>query len=139
MAASQEQVLKVRAMLDQLDHNTPEEMSNRRRAPRLPVRMSTTVTLLTSPAPTKVDVFTRNFSMSGFGFVSRRLFRNNERIVILIQFPGGQSKLILSRVTFGRYIRNGLYEMGTEFLECISNPKNPNSLPPHWSNSARAG
>jgi len=137
MTPTQEQFQKVRALLDQLDHHTPSDLANRRRAPRLPVRMATTLTLLTSPQPTKIDIFTRNFSMSGFGFASRRMFRSDERVVIFLEFPNGPSKLVLSRVTFARYIRNGLYEMGTEFLECVSNPKDPGTFPSHWSNPLR--
>ena len=139
MATSQDQFQKVRVLLDQLDHNTPADMANRRRAPRLPVRMATTLTLLSGTVPVKIDIFTRNFSMSGFGFASRRMFRSDERVALFLQFSTGHSKLILARVTFGRYIRGGLYEMGTEFLECVSNPKNPSTFPSHWTKSHRAG
>ena len=134
MAMTQDQLQKVQGMLDHLDHNTPQDMENRRKSPRLPVRMSLTASLLSGPAPTNVDIFTRNFSMAGFGFVSRRMFGKDERIAIYIKFPNDQSKLVLARVTFGRYIRNGLYEMGSEFLECVSNPKSPGRFPSHWSN-----
>jgi hypothetical protein len=127
-----EQFQKVRELLEHMDSQVSKDAKNRRVAPRLPVRMSMTVSLLGSHGVTSVEVYSRNFSISGFGFVSRRLFRTDERIAIVLTFPNQTIKQILARVTFGRYIRNGMYEMGSEFLDFVSNPKNSETFPPHW-------
>jgi hypothetical protein len=130
-----EQFMKVRELLEHMDSQVPKDAKNRRRAPRLPVRMPMTITLLGSHGPTSVEIYSRNFSLSGFGFVSKRLFRSDERIAMLLVFPNQTSKQIFARITFGRYIRAGLYEMGSEFLDSVSNPKNPEAFPRHWQHS----
>ena len=132
MPSVHEQFQKVRDLLEHLDGQIAKGPANRRRANRLPVRMPMTLTLMTGSTTAPVEIFSRNFSQSGFGFVSRRLFCSNERVALVLKFPNQTTKQILARVTFARYIRNGMYEMGTEFLECVSNPRNPDTFPGHW-------
>ena len=138
MSASQEQFQKIRDVLEQLDQLPNTDMENRRKSPRISIHTTMAVSLLSSNAPTTVEVYTRNISLAGFGFVSRRMFRKDERIALLLTFPSLPSKLILARITFVRYISNGLYEMGSEFLECVTDPKLPVKIPSHWSHAMPA-
>ncbi len=132
VTASIEQLAKVKGILQQLDHATPQEMTeNRRQAPRINVRLSLSVILLASANPAPFEIFTRNLSVSGIGFVSRRLFKAEERIAIRLQVKDLATKLCLARVTFGRYLTGGMYEMGAEFLECIEDPGHA-PIPSHW-------
>jgi hypothetical protein len=119
-------------IIEQLDQLPARDAENRRKSPRVPFHLAMRITLLTGIAPAPVEVFSRNISLAGLGFVSRRMFRREERIVVLLRFPKMPPKLILARITFGRYISGGLYEMGSEFLECVSDPKNPGLIPSHW-------
>jgi hypothetical protein len=136
MATTQDQSAKIREILQQLDQLPVKNNDNRRKAPRVPVHIAMIVTLLSGIAPSPVEIYSRNISLSGLGFVSRRMFRREERIAMLLRFPNTPPKLILARVTFGRYISSGLYEMGSEFLECINDPKNPDLIPNEWVASA---
>jgi hypothetical protein len=138
IATSQEQHARVREIVEQLDHLQAKDAENRRKAPRVPFHLAMAVTVLTGTTPTQVEVFSRNISLAGIGFVSRRMFRREERIAVLLEFPTLPPKLILARITFGRYISQGLYEMGSEFLECRSNPKNPQVIPTAWTLSAQS-
>lgn len=137
MINSQEQLDKIVEIVSSLDgHLLEADKENRRRLPRVAMRTQLTVTLLTGIAPTSVDVMTRNISSSGLGFVCRRMFRSDERIAVLLRIPKVPPKLILGRVTFGRYIKGGWYEMGAEFLECISDARGSSAghpaIPNHW-------
>ncbi len=139
MITSQEHLDKVTEIVKSLDgHLLEADQKNRRRLSRVALRMQITVTLLTGIAPSAVDVLTRNISLSGLGFVCRRMFRPEERIAVLLRIPKVPPKLLLARVTFGRYIGGGLYEMGSEFLECISDARaaapagGTARIPNHW-------
>ena len=112
------------------------DKENRRRIPRVALRIQLGVTILGAITPTTVDVMTRNISASGLGFVSRRMFSFEERLAIVLRIPKVPPKLILSRITFSRYISVGWYESGAEFLECISDTRTANQgmprIPNHW-------
>src|SRR6185312_379845 len=132
VGATQEQIAKIQDILQQMDEHLQKPASENRRAPRLNVRAAMTVMLLSSAGPTPVQVFSRNLSVSGIAFVSRRMFAKEERVAVMLKIPKLPAKLILSRITFGRYVNNGLYEMGAEFLECISDPRGQGTIPKQW-------
>ena len=137
--SSQDQLNKLRDILTKLDESLlNKDAENRRRQPRVAMRIPLGVLLLTGHATSNVDVFTRNVSASGMGFVSRRLFRDNERIVVPFRIPKLPAKLVLARVTFGRYLQGGFHEMGSEFLEAISDIKGNTPVPDHWFHAAQA-
>lgn len=136
MSVTQEQLGKVNDILQQLDERLQNPATENRRAPRVAVRLPMTVILLSATAPSPIGVFSRNISQSGLGFVSRRLFSREERIAISLHIPKLPSKLIFARVTFGRYVSAGLYEMGAEFLESVSDPKGEAHIPSHWLTAA---
>jgi hypothetical protein len=119
--ASAEQLEKITDIVSRLDSNlVAEDADNRRRLPRVSMRTRMTLLILGGIAPTPVDVFSRNISSSGIGFVCKRMFRPEERVAIPIRIPRTPPKLLLARITFSRYIGGGLYEMGAEFLECVA-------------------
>ena len=132
---TQEQVTKVSVILTRLDAQLPTPKQNRRHASRLTLRMPLQVLLLSSTGdriPTPVDIFTRNISPSGMGFVCRRMFTADERIVVALHLDKVPPRLLLARVTFSRYVRGGLYEMGAEFLACIADPSRAARIPLTW-------
>ena len=132
---SAEQLERITEIINNLDGPVENTDVKRRRQPRVKFRAHLTVTLLSGTAPAPVEVITRNLSLSGVGFVCRRMFRQGERLAILLRVQKLPPKLILARVTFGRYVSGGLYEMGAEFVECISDARaaaaNPR-IPNHW-------
>lgn len=148
MITSQEQLAKITEIVSHLDeHLLGLDQENRRRLPRVTMRMEMTVVLLTGIAPTPVDIYSRNISVSGMGFVCRRMFRAEERLALSLRIPKLPAKLLLARITFGRYIGGGLYEMGAEFLECVADTRAGEAggtnwvgrLPNHWVSGAVAG
>lgn len=130
--ATQEQLAKVQAILQHLDHTDNPDVENRRRAPRVNVRLPLDVIVLGVVNPAPVQVYTRNLSISGMGFVSRRMFKSNERVAIYLRAQGLASKLVLARVTFARYAGGGFYQMGAEFLDSIQDRGNMR-FPSHWN------
>jgi hypothetical protein len=132
MAATSEQEEKLRQILTHLDERLGQTDAENRQRMRLPLRMTLTVTVLSGIAPAPVEIFTRNISASGLGFVSRRLFHRNERLVISLRIPNLPGKMLLARVTFGRYVQGGIYEMGSEFLESVADPRGTAQIPNHW-------
>jgi hypothetical protein len=128
---NQEQLLKIEALFQQLDYAPSSDAENRRRSPRLNVRLPLTAMLLSADILSPVSIFTRNISISGMGFVSRRLFKINERLAVKLQVAHLPCRLILARVTFSRYASGGLYEMGAEFIECIRD-RQAQRIPNHW-------
>ena len=140
IATTQEQLAKLHTVLEQLDERLEnKEAESRRQRQRMVIRTPMTAMLLASGGVTPIEIFSRNISCSGIGFVARRLFAAEERIALLLRFPKLPSKLLLARVTFGRYVRSGLYEMGAEFLECVNSPADAQieaAIPHHWIMSA---
>jgi len=131
-SATTEQLAKVQTILQHLDHAQPaSDAENRRRAPRVTVRLTMNVIVLGVVNPAPVCIHSRNFSVSGIGFVSRRLFKSGERIVIQLRGKALPPKLILARITFSRYASGGHYEMGAEFLESLPDLGNTR-IPSHW-------
>jgi hypothetical protein len=133
--ATQEQLAKVQTILQHLDHTDNQDVENRRRAPRVTVRLPLDVIVLGVVNPAPVQVYTRNLSTSGMGFVSRRMFKSNERIAIYLRAQGLNSKLILGRISFARYAGGGFYQMGAEFLDSIQDKGNMR-FPSHWTLAA---
>jgi len=136
LITSQEQLGKITDIIAQLDEQLQHpDNDNRRRQPRIAMRTQMTIILLSGINPSPVAVFSRNISASGMGFVCRRMFRPEERIAIPLRVPKLPAKLVLARTTFGRYIGSGFYEMGAEFLECVSDLHGENGtsrIPNHW-------
>jgi hypothetical protein len=136
---SQVQLEKITAIVTRLDEHLSEaHAENRRRLPRVAMRTELTFILLGEIVPSAVDVYSRNISQSGMGFVSRRMFRADERVVIPLHIPKVPPKLVLARVTFSRYIGGGYYEMGSEFLEVADDMggKVLGRFPNHWLQEA---
>jgi hypothetical protein len=130
-AATHEQLARVQSILLHLDARQKHAHDNRRRAPRVIVQMPLAVVVLGVVNPAPVQIYSRNLSVSGIGFVSRRLFKPAERIVVYLRAEKLPSKLLLARITFGRYAGGGYYEMGAEFLESVPD-KGHTRIPDHW-------
>jgi hypothetical protein len=139
---SQEQLAKVTEIVSGLDaHLLDAKAENRRQRPRLKIRIAMSLILLGGTAPSPVDIFTRNISLSGMGFVCRRMFRKGERIVVPLKIPAISPKMVLAQITFSRYIGGGFYEMGAEFLECAQDARaaSKGCIPNHWLSNAIVG
>jgi hypothetical protein len=132
ITSDNEQLSKIETVMLQLDASQEgQDFSNRRHAKRVNARMPMKVTLLAGMNRTQVDIFSRNISSGGIGFISRRHFKADERIAIHLIVKGQPNRLILARVTFGRYVASGLFEMGAEFLECLKDNQ-ARIIPRHW-------
>jgi hypothetical protein len=139
IAATPEDFARVSAMLEQLDmHLREERPENKRKIDRVKFRTSLTAVVLHTSKPVPVEIFSRNISLAGMGFVSRRLFQRGERIAISLDVQRLPAKLILGRVMFGRYVCDGLYEMGAEFIESITVSDSQMRSPPQWLTRPRA-
>jgi hypothetical protein len=124
---------QIHSILESLDRVLKEPGENRRGAPRIPVRMGLAATVLGGPALAPMRIYTRNVSRSGIAFLSRRLFAPGERLAIAFHLPNQPAKLVLAQVTFGRYVRQALYESGARFVESIPDVGGPDRFPAHWN------
>jgi len=132
-----DQMTRVQEIVAQLDENMGAQVARERRvAPRVKINIPVKVILLSGPTPAPVEVYSRNISLSGLGFVSKRLFRRDERVAVVLRFGNLPTKLVLTRITFGRYVSEGLHEVGAEFLECIVDTKGKCDIPHRWVNAA---
>jgi hypothetical protein len=134
LISSQEQLDKIAEIVSGLDaHLLAAGAENRRRQPRIAMRTKMSLILLSGLAPSSVEIFTRNISSSGIGFVCRRMFRAGERVVVPLRIPRIPPKMVLARVTFSRYIGGGYHEMGAEFQECANDARGGKwNIPNHW-------
>ena len=128
-------IAEILKLLDQIP--VPASIENRRGASRVRARMPIDVFLLTVRGVPTLTVHTRNISTRGIGFVSRRAFKMGELVVFDVNIVPAVAKLVLARITFARYVRDGLYEIGAEFEESVvrDDPDKPcpsNNLPAHW-------
>ena len=73
-------------------------------------------------------IFTRNISTAGVGFVSRRPFRLGDRIAFVLGSLREERKIIVAQVTFVRYVRRGMHEMGAEFIQAVRESEAPTAL-----------
>jgi hypothetical protein len=131
MAINGEQTALINSVLQQLDAGkVPDDVINRRRKSRVKLRLSISALLLVAqPAP--VQIYTRNLSVSGLGFVSRRFFQAQDQLAIPFNYPGMKPRLILARIMFCRYLKGGLYEVGVEFLDSVTDEA-AHRIPRHW-------
>jgi hypothetical protein len=131
--ATNDQLSRIDEILRQLDQSVPtKEQENRRRSPRIIIHTTLDTYVLSPGGNLGIQIFTRNISTSGIGFVSRRFCKVGENIALSFILPDRSPKLVLAHITFSRYVRAGLYEAGAEFAECISG-EGERDIPPHWS------
>jgi hypothetical protein len=133
---TQSQKDRVEEILRILDEYPPTaNIENRRGAKRVNVRLALPVYLLSVVGHPAIQIRTRNISTSGVGFVSRRPFQKKEKIAVELFTAPNPGKLILAEVTFSRYVRDGIYEIGCTFLEAISRDESVHGLeriPQRW-------
>lgn len=103
------------------------------------VRMSLPVMLLGQAGMPSVPMHTRNISTSGIGFLSKRVFKKGEVIGVHLLAGHRISKLMLCRVTFCRYVRSGLHEVGAEFVEARPVFGGVPRIPTTWIEQAQRG
>jgi hypothetical protein len=141
IASTPEEISRIKNILMQLDtHLQKSGAENQRRLKRVPLRMAMTVMVITErDKPVPVQIFSRNISLSGMGFVSRRPFQPDERVALTLEIPEVPPKMILGRIVFGRYLRNNLHEMGLEFLESTTVQKWHSKVPAEWLARRRQG
>jgi len=125
---SAEQFAVVAEVMQHLDRSPPSARANRRKAQRIDVRTTMSAFLLNHENHPSVRIFTRNISTSGLGFVSRRPFKLGESIAIPLKWPNDERKIIVAKITFVRYVRRGMYEMGAEFQQAVRESDAPAAL-----------
>ncbi len=128
-----EQLSQVREILAQLDRLPTSPEANRRIHNRVNVRLPLDVYVIQANSRPTLQIFSRNLTTSGIGCISRRLFKKGDLLAIEFHISGPVPKLVLSRITFCRYLRAGLYEAGAEFLEAVTpSAYLVDRIPPHW-------
>ena len=131
--ATSEQLTHVRDILAQLDRQPEPSQANRRKKPRINIRMALTMTALSATSRPTIQVFSRNISTAGIGFVGRRPFKSGEYLALEFQIPDHPAKLVLTQVTFCRYVKSAIYEVGVAFIEAITlDGSLVDPIPPHW-------
>jgi hypothetical protein len=136
---SAEQLAQLQDIIKQLDRVAAlGDDSKRRRSVRMNIRMPLTALVLVTVGQPSIHIFSRNISTCGIGFVSRRPFKIGEPIAISIRLGEQPSKLVLTKTTFCRYLRSGLYEMGGEFVESILDSTGKDRIPSRWLPSANS-
>jgi hypothetical protein len=131
--ATTEQIARIEEILRLLDQQRTDASANRRRADRINIHASLTAMVLAdNGTDASLQIYSRNISTSGIGFVSRRMCKKGERLALSFDLPGRPHKLVLAKVTFCRYVRAGLYDAGAEFLECITGEVGRKGIPGHW-------
>ncbi len=131
--ATAEQLFQLEQIIEHLDcASIVPPFNNRRAAPRMKIRTPMTAILLASAGLPSIVLFSRNLSRSGIGFISRRPFSPGDQIGLSIHLPNQPHKLLLTKITFARYVRAGVYEIGATFIECIADFPGKNRIPHHW-------
>ncbi|HUO07528.1 MAG TPA: PilZ domain-containing protein [Phycisphaerae bacterium] len=93
--------------------------AEKRGAPRKRAERAFAAVLLDEPSQPRVAIVTRDISISGVGFISRRHFRDGERFAIGIEGFGGEGKILVARVAWSRYLSKGMSLMGAAFLQAV--------------------
>ncbi len=127
---------KVLSILSNLDDASFVPTNDRRSKARIPFRHETHILLLGVMGSNRFKVNTRNLSTSGVGLLSRRPFQVGDRFVLPVDVQGAVAKLLLCRVTFSRYISNGLHDIGAQFEKAIPNPNGDQMIPQEWIDMA---
>ena len=123
-----DQLAIITEVIRHLDQSPLSPHASRRKAPRCDVRTAMSAILLDKENHPRIRIFTRNISTSGIGFVSRRPFKPDERIAFDFNHPNAERKIIIAKVTFVRYVRKGMYEIGAEFLKAVRESEAPSAL-----------
>jgi hypothetical protein len=106
-------------VMHHLDKAPPSPRANRRKSVRHALHTTLDAILLNNEEKPQIKIFTRNISTAGLGFVCRRPFKMGERIAFYLQCLREERKIVVAQVTFVRYVRRGMYEMGAEFIQTV--------------------
>ncbi len=123
---------KVLSILNSLDDVMYVPDANRRQRQRITFRHKMIAMLLGCVGDASVDIYTRNISTNGLGFLCRRPFQEGDQFALPIMMKGTPSKMVLCRVTFVHYASGGLHEIGAEFQKAVPDPKNEQFIPRDW-------
>lgn len=122
---------RIEEILRSLDQTPPgAAVTNRRGSARVNARLTITTHLLSVAGHPTMSVHSRNISTSGIGLMSRRPFRKGEYMAVELFVLPKFAKLVLCEVTFNRYVRDGIYEVGCSFREAITREEFMNSIEP---------
>jgi len=138
--ATAEDRKKVSKIMKGIDRLSEPKQENRRRRDRVELQATLQVTLLINAALPQIRIMTRDLSIAGMGFLSRRPFQLGELVAIHLKVDGFRGKLILSRTIFCQYSRAGMHQVGVEFvaaLPCKEGKEDEARIPPAWLTKAR--
>lgn len=122
-------------VIEQLNAEKKNPQDNRRRRIRKDINMSLWIYLLGLPHLPRVKVHSRNISVGGISFLSKRSFP--ERMYVATQLDGGSPdtcKILLTKIRFCRYIRQGHFQVGAEFVEAANGGMS--DIPGSWVDRA---
>jgi len=117
-------------VIDQLNAETKKPSDNRRRRPRREITMQLWVYLLGVPQTPRVKVHTRNISVSGISFLSKRSFPLGTIVATELNLNGKSPKMLLTKVLFCRYVRQGHFQIGAEFVAALDGGFD--AIPAQW-------
>ena len=124
---------ELQGVIEQLNderRNAPPD--NRRRRPRKEINITLWVYLLGLPNVPRVKVHTRDISVSGIAFLCKRSFPEGMYVATLLE--GASMKILLTKVRFCRYVRQGHFQVGAEFVEAVDGGRE--KIPNRWIDRA---
>lgn len=125
-------------VIDQLNAEMKNPSDNRRRRPRKEINIALWVYLLGLRHMPRVKVHSRDISVGGISFLSKRSFP--ERMLVATQLDTSglmPRKMLLTKIRFCRYVRGGHFQVGAEFIEAIDGQAS--DIPTHWIEHASQG
>lgn len=126
---------ELQSVIEQLNAEKKNPPDNRRNRPRKEISMPLWVYLLGLPHMPRVKVHSRNISVGGISFLSKRSFP--ERMLVATQLETNgltANKIILTKIRFCRYVRQGHFQVGAEFMEALDG--NMEDVPASWNDRA---
>lgn len=126
---------ELQSVIEQLNEEKKSTQDNRRRRPRKEINIALWVYLLGLPNVPRVKVHTRNISVSGIAFLCKRSFPDGMYVATQLESNGlVTGKMLLTKVRFCRYVRQGHFQVGAEFAEAVDG--GPEEIPNRWIDRA---
>jgi hypothetical protein len=129
-ALTADEELRIAKVISALEGSGERTEHVARKHERTAFRQRVTLTLLSQRDRPQMSVVTRDISVGGVGFLSRRLFQSDEHFVLHLPTADGKSKLMLCQTRYCQYVTGALYNVGATFCEVA---EAGSGIPRHWN------
>jgi hypothetical protein len=128
-ALTPDEEIKILRVISALENTAEFRQHAARKHERLSFRRRVTLTLITQRGGPELSVVTRDISVGGVGFLSRRLFQADEMFVMHLPTAEDKCRLALCKVCYCKYVSSGLHNIGASFCEVADSAA---GIPAQW-------